>query len=177
MELKHLLEKLSQSKGIFRDFSQTYRNHYKINGKTAKEWDDHFRIELDQDLNPASCRAVLVKIFNLYQEASFYKTNAEAQQAALENSFEGNYNERLIGLTAQYKEAKDSQRPPTKDVISAEVEHSLSDLKAAGVHATIELSFWKEILSRLAMLRKIIENAGISLAIEAKLMPHTGTDE
>jgi hypothetical protein len=167
-QINQIIGQLKKGKKLHDAFAYQFKNQYLIAGKLAKEWKQHFRIDLPPDMNPQICISVASELMKLYQEASFLKAEADARLSACKNASDDRYRVRFAELVAEYK--AEGKKLPAKDTLVALAEHSISHLKNTVAHAEIELSFWKEILNNLSQARKLLENATINLSVDAKAL-------
>lgn len=163
-----LVSQLKQSKKIYDEYAKKIDNVYLVNGKLMKEWRKQFYVTMPPDMNPRLCLELGSKLIELHEEASYYKSKSEAELALLRTNYQQQFRAEFSKLVNEYKGT--STRLPAKDTLTALAEDQVSSVKDSMVHAEIEVAFWKEILSDLANSRKIIENATVNLATEAKAL-------
>jgi len=74
-----LFSKADAGEEIYTSFSARIKNNLLIFDKTINEWWGHFGLRIDTDnLNPENCKQYLIRVSNLYQEASYYYSLANA---------------------------------------------------------------------------------------------------
>jgi hypothetical protein len=164
--IKSLIGSLRNSKGLYDNLKKRVEVSYLIAGKTMKDWEKHFRIEVEQDLLPHQIREIELRLVSLYQEATFLKAAAERQVQLFHGLSKAAYREAVTVLIASYKEA--GKRLPAKETIQAIANKDTGDTDDAAIHAELELSFWKSILSSLDTCRKLLETTLMALAVEMK---------
>ena len=166
--VQDILNRLRAPKALCDELSKQLLGLYLINGKSMSEWKNHFYVKIPPDLNPVTVREVDMKLMELYQEASFLKIAAHIRLTSMNGSTHTAFREQFNKIVSEYKDK--GNRIPSKETITTLAEESISNEKDAIVHAEIELNFWKEILNHLQECRKLIENATINLASEAKAL-------
>lgn len=161
-----LIAELRNSKGTYDSFKKKLENTYLIAGKTMAQWKEYFHIEVSNDILPHQIRELELRLVSLYQEATFLKAASEKYCKMFEGLGKASYREAVSALIATYK--TEGKRLPAKETIQAIASQGSSDMDDASIHADIELSFWKSILSSLDTCRKLLETTLMALAIEMK---------
>ena len=163
-----MIDKLKVSKEVYRSYTEQFGARYYMNGKELTEWQKHFRIQIPPDLNPQTAKELDMRLIELYQEASDYKTEAETQHLSAQGAVKTAYREEFQGLVNEYKSRK--EKLPAQATLATMAEEKISVHKDSLVHHEISLAFWKGIVNNLTECRKLIENATWNLSIEYKAL-------
>jgi hypothetical protein len=165
-----IIDQLRKSKKLHDQFADKFRTQYKVAGKLMSEWKEHFKVSLPPDLNPQLAQQTDAQLVELHQEATFLKAEAEARLTAYQSANNERYRSKYAALVAEYKAG--GAKLPAKDTLAALAENATADIKDAMSHAEIELAFWKEVLNDISNSRKLLENATICMATEAKAIQY-----
>lgn len=165
-----IVDQLRKSKRLHDQFADKFRTQYKVAGKLMSEWKDHFKVSIPPDLNPQTAQQVDAQLVELHQEATFLKAEAEARYTAYQSANNERYRSKYAALVAEYK--ANGNKLPAKDTLSALAENATAEIKDSMTHAEIELSFWKDVINDISNSRKLLENATICMATEAKAIQY-----
>jgi hypothetical protein len=162
-----LINQLRKGKKIHDQFAKQFRTQYLIAGKTISDWKAHFKVNLPPDLNPGRAQAVDTRLMELHPEATFYKAEAEARLSAYKSANDKRYREEFTALVTEYK--KKGEKLPAKDTLASLANEAISEVMDGLTHAEIESNFWTEVLDDLRNSRRLLDNATISMSVEAKV--------
>ncbi len=162
-----LLNALRKGKSVFDMFSDSFRRNYLIAGRTLESWEKEFKIIIPQNLEPASCKQLDIKLLELHQEAAFFKATSDAIVQALKKGSETEFRNRFTGLVQDYK--LKNQKLPASATLEALAKTQIDDVDAALMSAKVAADFWSSVIDHLVFCRKILEQAMIGSGIEAKL--------
>lgn len=168
-DVNQQLEKAEKTHSIF---STRFGEKFRIRGKTIPEWTEYLRITLPPDLDTKVCQNVDVKLSALSNEISFYKGECECALQFAKSIYQKKFRTKYVGLVKSYKANPAQGKLPSKDTLTLEAEEGLEEYQDTITYTEMELSFWKEALSNLYSIRKIIEGAGYTLGIEARAMQY-----
>lgn len=166
--LDSLNKQLKKAEKSYTIFSNRFGEKFTIRGKTIPEWTEYLRIVLPPDLDTKICQDVDVKLAALATEVSFYKGECECALQFAKANYRKEFRKKYVGLVKSYKAGP--SKLPSKDTITLESEEGLEDYQDVITYSEMELSFWKEIISNLYTIRKIIESAAYTLGVEARAM-------
>jgi len=161
-----LVKKLKPGKVLYDLFSKGFNELYLISGKKGSEWEAYFKMPIPPDASPGILRDMDVQLSGLFEEAGFMKTMSDIRLQAYKAASTSKYREAYAQLVAEYKTTGEGKRLPAKDTLQVLAEEKIGDDVDGAVHAEIELTFWKGILDKLNITRKIIENLTFNLNIE-----------
>jgi hypothetical protein len=165
----NLYSKVECGKDTYSSFSARIQESLKIYGKTIDEWWKHFGIRIEVDnLNPEICKQLLIKISNLYQEASYYYSLANSSSSALENSQASNHTEQYAKVISSFRDKE--EKIPAAATIEQLVKAKQNEVYSAIATSKIVKDFFKTVLDSLNTVRKIVDTATINSGIEAKLV-------
>lgn len=154
---------------IHSSFSARVQKNLEIYNKTIDEWWQHFGIRIETDnLNPEICKQLLIKISNLYSEASYYYSLANSSSSALESSQATNHTEQYAKVISSFRDK--NEKLPAAATIEQLVKAEQNEVYSAIATSKIVKDFFKTILDSLNTIRKIIDTATINNGIEAKLV-------
>lgn len=166
LKAKYLLEILLRGKQVHDLFAKSMKEKLLISGRTIEEWETEFKIKVPTDnLTPAMCKQIDIKLMELNQEASFFHAVATAKLQMIKRGGESAFRDRYFALVQEYKDKKKLPAAATLENL-AKVEND--DIESAQSIAEVEKGFWVNILDHLSSCRKIIENATFNSSIEAK---------
>lgn len=165
------VSRLQKSKKFHQQFAEALMANYQVSGKTLPEWQKYFRLDVPPDLNPQLAIELDLQLMERFQEASFFKAEAELRLSALSGIVQSAHREAFNALYVECKQS--NERMPAKDTLALLTEQKIAQEKDALIHAEIEVNFWKSILASLSECRKLIETATISISVEAKALLHT----
>jgi len=161
-----ILAQLQDGKDVYTVFTRHFENEFLLNGKTLSAWRQHFKIQIPQSCNLAELRQVATKLYNVYQEASFFYAEAQAQLSAIQTGGEKLFREAHHKHYSAYKNA--GAKLPAADTLKREAEYDIGDIKDAESQAGITKNFWKEIVEGLNNQRRLVEQISISLSVERR---------
>jgi hypothetical protein len=164
----NLFSRVEEGEEVLSSFAGRVKNNLLIFDKTIDEWWEHFgtRIEAD-NLNPETCRELAKKIANLYQEASYYYSLANASSSALESSQASSHTEKYAEVVVSY--TSNGNKPPAAATIEQLVKADQDEVYSAIATAKITKDFFKTVLDSLNTCRKLLDMASINNGIEAKI--------
>lgn len=162
-----LLSRLLKGKEVYELFSNSLRNQLQISGHTMKYWEEKFKIKIQTDnLNPATCIQLDIKLMELSQEASFFLAAAQAKAQMLKRGQEASYNDKFHAILQEYKNK--GGKVPAAATLETLAKIDNEDINSAEAIAQVELKFWKEVLDHLNTCRKLLENATLNISVEMK---------
>lgn len=164
-QAERMLKDLETSRLIYDAWASKFGEQYKIRGKSIEDWKDHFYIQVPPDLNMKTCQEIDIKLMALFQEAAFYKGEAEA---SLKLQKGGHAKRFRVTYTRLVKEYASKGKLPAKDTLVTLADNELGDIKDSILHGETVVDFWREVLANLANCRKIIENATLNISVELK---------
>lgn len=165
-----LINESRAGKKLHKQFIEAFNTTYLISGKPISYWKNYFYVEIPQDVNPQTAKVCASKLNDLYQEASDFKATAESAHCLMKERYDDHYRAQFVARAQEFQQ--DGKKLPAKDtlVLLTENQPRLKQIKASLVHAEIEVSFWKEIIGRLAASRKHLEMSTMNIGIEAKAL-------
>ena len=164
-----LLTSLLKGKDVHDIFAENFRKQMVVSGKPIDEWREQFKISIPTDnLTPAICVDLDLKIMLLSEEATFFHAVAQAKTQMLKRGSDASYNTKFWAIVEEYKAAQ--KKLPAAATLDTMAKLDNDEVASAETIAAIESKFWKEILDHLGMCRKLIENATINLSVEAKAL-------
>lgn len=168
--VERLLDNLRCGKTVHDEFADRLRRQFLISGRTMEAWEKEFKVSTPSNLDPALCRTLLGELMSLYEKASFHKAHADAVNSALSKGIESQFNDRFTALTQELKVS--GEKLPASKTLETLARAELSQAESAHTSAEIAKNFWREIQDHLSFCRKVLENAVIAGAVEAKLQGH-----
>jgi len=164
-----LLEKLRKGQKVYKCFADGMRKVLLISGHTYDHWYEKFYINIPVDnLTPAMCRGLGMKIMHLHQDATFYYVAAQAKAQCLKRGSESAFNDKLFAIVEEHK-AKGG-RVPGQDTLRALASVDNEEFDSAHSLADIEMKFWKSMLEHLTQCRRLVENASLTMSTELKYL-------
>jgi len=162
-----LLTKLLKGQQVHHIFADSMKRQLTISGQSIDYWKEQFHIHIPTDnLTPAICRDLDVKVMELNQEATFYHAIASAKAQWLKRGSESAFNDKFWTIVQEFKAKGD--RVPGQDTLKTLSSIGNEELDSAQTIADIECKFWKDILDHLSTCRKLIENASMTISTELK---------
>lgn len=158
---------LRQGKDIHEQFAQAVEDRMLIQGKTMKQWREHFRVKVPDNPDINACKAIDMVLMEKYQEASFLKAMADASHLLQKKGYDSQYRKKFEALVSEYKHG--GKKLPAKDTLAALAAAKVDDVETGLAYSDLAVRFWKEILDNLNYIRKIVENATINNSVEAKV--------
>jgi hypothetical protein len=152
---EQLFAQIKDGKLVAEIFGQALEKQYTIYGKSMSEWRRHFHITIAEDPDPASCSKSAARLANLFHEATFYFSVAEAQLDALSNGETREYTTAFNKICAEYKEKNKSL--PAQKTLDTMASSKMLDLKGAINNARIAKNFMRRTLDGLTEQRKALE--------------------
>ena len=170
-----MVDRLEISRDLYQKFAKTFSSRYYVDDKSLDEWRRYFRVDVPSDLNPEMARHLSMRLMELYQEACYFKTQAEMKLHYANSSNKSRYREKFNDLLVGYKMG--DKRIPSRETINTEAEAHIGKELDSVAHIEIELSFWKGILASLQECRKLVETATWNLSVEAKAIGYEARTE
>lgn len=168
-----LIDKLIKGQNVYKFFTDSMRKTLLISGHTYDHWYETFHMDIPVDnMTPALCRELGLKIMELHQEATFYYAAAQAKAQWLKRGSESTFNDRLFAIVQEHK-AKGG-RVPGQDTLKALASVGNEEFDSAHSLADIEVKFWRSILEHLAQCRRLVENASLTMSTELKYLSGHG---
>lgn len=168
-QAESLLKGLFHGKEVHDIFTQNFQRQMIISGQSIDHWQDKFKIKVPTDnLTPALCMELAMKIMDLSQEATFFHAVAQAKQQMLKRGADSNYNNKFWAIVQDHKSK--GVKMPAAATLDTMARINNDDIESAETIASIELKFWKDIIDHLNMCRKLIENASLNISVEIKAM-------
>lgn len=169
VKAKSLVDRLLSGKKIHDQFAGMIRQQLMISGRTMDEWEQTFRIHINQDnLNPSTCKELDAKLIDLHQDAAFYHAVAVVKLQMIKRGNDSAFRDRFTALVQEHKQTNGGKLPSAVTLENlAKFEND--DVESAQSIAEIEKGFWSNILEHLSTCRKILENASFNNNIEARM--------
>lgn len=168
-QAEKLLKDLFQGKEIHDIFTQNFQRQMVISGQAIDHWQNKFKIKVPTDnLTPAMCMELAMKIMDLSQEATFYHAVAQAKAQMLKRGSDSTYNNKFWAIVQEHKSK--GTKMPAAATLDTMARINNDEIESAETIAQIELKFWKDIIDHLNMCRKLIENASLNISVEIKAM-------
>jgi hypothetical protein len=167
-----MIERLKLSKELYQEYSKQFSERYCIQGKSMGDWRRYFQIQVPPDLNPRTAQHLALRLMELYQEASGYKTDAELRLHSAQSTTKSMTRDKYNALLIEYKNS--ASKIPAAATLNTQAEASCGKELDSLIHIEIELTFWKGILNSLQECRKLVETATWNLSVEAKAIGHEG---
>lgn len=161
-----ILAQLQDGKDVYTVFTLHFENEFLLNGKTLSAWRQHFKVQIPNNCSLSELRQVAIKLYNVYQEASFFYAEAQAQLSAIQTGGEKLFREAHHKHYTEYKTS--GAKLPAADTLRREAEFDIGDVKDAEAQAAVTKNFWKEIVEGLNNQRRLVEQISISLSVESK---------
>lgn len=165
-----MIDRLKLSKELYQEYTKQFSERYCVQGRPLGEWRRYFQIHVPPDLNPRTAQHLALRLMELYQEASNYKTEAELRLHSAQSTAKSMTRDKYNALLVEYK--SNGGKVPAAATISTEAEAAYGKELDSLIHIEIELIFWKGILNSLQECRKLVETATWNLSVEAKAIGH-----
>jgi hypothetical protein len=165
-----MIDRLKLSKELYQEYSKQFSERYCIQGKPMTEWRRYFQIHIPPDLNPRTAQHLALRLMELYQEASGYKTDAELRLHSAQSTTKSMTRDKYNALLIEYKNR--ATKIPAAATLNTEAEAAYGKELDSLIHIEVELIFWKGILNSLQECRKLVETATWNLSVEAKAIGH-----
>lgn len=170
-QAENLLKGLFKGKEVHDIFTQNFQRQMLISGKPIDHWQEKFKIKVPTDnLTPALCMELAMKIMDLSQEATFFHAIAQAKSQMLKRGSDSTYNNKFWAIVQEHKNK--GTRIPAATTLETMARINNDEIESAETIANIELKFWKDVIDHLNMCRKLIENASLNISVEIKAMNH-----
>lgn len=164
---EELLEGLLRGKEVHQIFAENMRKQLTISGKGVDFWEDKFKITIPTDnLTPALCKELAMKLMELNQEAVFYHAVAQAKSQFLRRGSEATFNNKFWTIVQEHKQK--GGKIPAAATLERLAKCDNEEYDSAQTIADVEMKFWKDILDHLSTCRKLIENASLNVSVELK---------
>lgn len=161
--------KLLKAVTAYKAFGEEIRRVLPISGKSMDYWKEKFWIDVPHDnLTPAICRELDMEIMSLHQEATFFHAIAAAKAQWCKKTSESTFNDKFWAIIQEHKEK--GGRIPGQETLKTLASIGNEDLDSAKTIADIETKFWKDILEHLALCRRLVDNASITISTELKYL-------
>ena len=166
----NMIERLKLSKGLYSEYTKQFSSRYYVADKSLDEWRRYFRVDVPPDLSCQVARRLALRLMELFQEANYFKTEAELRLHGANAITKSSYREKFNDLIVSYKST--DKKLPAEKTLSTEAEAHIGKELDSITHIEIELSFWKGILNGLQEIRKLVETATWNLSVEARAIGH-----
>lgn len=167
-----LVKKLLKGQQVHNMFADTMKRQLTVSGQSMEHWENKFKISIPTDnLTPAMCRDLDMRILELNQEATFYHAVASAKAQWLKRGSESAFNDKFWTIVQEFK-AK-NERVPGQDTLKTLASIGNEEVDSAQTIADIECKFWKDILEHLGTCRRLVENASMTISTELKHLNNT----
>jgi hypothetical protein len=160
-------EVLSKSRENYDHYTKQIENRLTIEDKTMDDWATHFAVKIAPDLVPCQAKEVLSIINDHYEEAGRLYRSIITRQAAIEMIYKQEFSKKFVEVMNGYKDS--DKRKPSKEAMEHIVNLSITEISGTLDRCSIVATFFKQIIDKLTMQRKIVENIIIALGIEAKI--------
>ena len=161
-----IIARLTASKELYQSYTNQFGENFMIDGKSMSEWSKYFKVHVPRDLNPGTAQHLSMTLMTLYQEASDYKTSAEARLMAMTSVTKALTRDKYTALLVEYKAT--DRKIPAASTLTTESESAYGKELDSLIHIEVELIFWKGIINSLQESRKHVETATWNLSVEAK---------
>lgn len=164
---EELLKGLLKGKEVHEMFAENMRKQLTISGKGVDFWEKKFKISIPTDnLTPAMCKELAMKIMELHQEATFYHAVAQAKSQFLKRGAEATFNSKFWTLVQEFKEK--GGKVPAAATLERLASCDNEEYDSAQTIADVETKFWRDILDHLGTCRRLVENASLNVSVELK---------
>lgn len=162
-----LIENLLKGKEVHQLFSDRMKSQLLISGQPMEYWEKRFKIHVQIDaLSPSLCKELNIKILVLNEEATFHYAVATAKSQLIKKGGDASYNAKFWTIVQEFKSK--GNKIPGQETLKAMASINNEDIDSAQTIADIESKFWKSILEHLYSCRKLVDSAGMNLAVELK---------
>lgn len=164
-----LMKKMLQGQEVHNTFAESFKKQILVSGKTIDHWREKFYLHIPTDnLTPARCMELAMKIMALAQEVTFHLNVAQAKSQLLKRGFEATYNAKFWEIVQEFKDK--GTKLPASATLETMAKINTEEVASAETIAAVELKFWKDMQDHLNMCRKLIENATLNISVEIKAM-------
>ena len=162
-----LMREMLKGKKVHEFFTESMQRQLLISGHPIGHWEDIFKIRIPTDnLNPAMCREIDMKLMELNQEATFLYNMAVARSQMIKHGNSSVFMSKFHQLTQEYQGK--GKRLPAQGTLENLARHDNLEVESAQAIADIEVKFWKSILEHLGRCQSILKNASLMIATELK---------
>jgi hypothetical protein len=156
-QAEELVKSFLKGKEVHDIFAAQMNEKLIINGQKLEFWREHFKIEIPYDnLNPAICRDLDLRLLKLNQEAALYFAIANARVQCMERGNTSLYRQRFNAIVQEYKSR--NEKLPANATLELMAKSENDEVDSANSLFEVEKMFWRDILDHLASIRKILEN-------------------
>lgn len=152
---------------IIQTLRQELHGKFLLGNKSLSEWKNHFTVEVPAELNTTTGLEINLKLLSLWQEASFYHSVANIKLQLMKNGCEQAIRDEYFQLVENYK--SQGGKPPAAATLEALAKNQHTDTISALTLAQLEKDFWKDIVTQLRGVRKLLENSTMNIAIDQKM--------
>jgi len=167
--VQSLLTSLAEGKGIADSFKGRMYEEYTVDGKSLREWQIAFSIDIPVDLGPQECKILAGQLLTHYEEATRHFIIADAVLTALLDGKASDQQVRMEALISHYRRTVRKEPPATTLREFKELAENTT-MRSTVANARIAKDFFKNILDLLTNARKICEQASIANGTMAKLV-------
>lgn len=166
-QAEQMLTTLLKGKTIHEIFAENMNKQLMVSGRPIPFWEEKFRINVPTDnLTPAICKELDMRIMDLHQEATFLNAVATAKAQMIKRGSEASFNSKFWTIVQEHKDA--GGKLPAAATLERMAGIDNDEVESALTIADIECKFWKGILDHLSTCRKLVENASMNIATELK---------
>lgn len=161
-----LLGVVMEGAEIYAQLTEAFIDEFEFYGKTLRDWATEMMISIPDKLDEETFRAKLIELAQKTQRASNYYSTAASLAKAFGSGSEIRKSDLINAIVAKY--ASENKKRPAATVIERMADSYLKSSVSTRVAAGIVRDFWKQRLEQLDVMRKILEQIGMSLHVEIK---------
>lgn len=161
-----VLDDITEGARIFSELSARLMEEFVFFDRTLLEWADYLMITIPPELNEAGFRSVMIELSNKWQIVNNYYSISSALAKAFAGGSDMKKSDVVAAIVARYM--KEQKKRPASTTIERMADSYMHNTISTSITSAVVKDFWKQRLDQLLETRKILEQLGMSLHVEAK---------
>lgn len=161
-----VLDDINEGTRIFSELSNKLMEEFMFFDRTLLEWADFLMVNIPPEIDESGFRRCLTDLSNKWQIVNNYYSISSALAKAFSGGSEMKKSDVVAAIVARYM--KEQKKRPASTTIERMADSYMHNTISTSITSAIVKDFWKQRVDQLLETRKILEQLGMSLHVEAK---------